>query len=239
MAANLDKSENALTNVTTVTYVRGIDASGNSVKISTANLASVLGVAGTANGTYYTGSTDFDLDNYKEIGTLAWPSGNNDKILNKPTTLLGRVRNTYFYNYGSILQEYLVADGVHYSRTFTSSWSAWSRADGFGFWSFSELINGMGVNSKDVPLSSAHYYYPPVRKPCFIVAIASDNSYHAALIYKFSEISGGAHNLVLWEVHSESTFLEFDENYGRVVQRAKSDDARTYSITLINLPWSV
>ena len=44
MAANLDKSENSLTSVSTLTYLRGIDASGNSVKISTSDLASVLGV---------------------------------------------------------------------------------------------------------------------------------------------------------------------------------------------------
>jgi len=44
MAANLDKSENSLTTVSTLTYLRGIDASGNSVKISTSDLASVLGV---------------------------------------------------------------------------------------------------------------------------------------------------------------------------------------------------
>lgn len=43
MAANLDKSENSLTSVSTLTYLRGIDASGNSVKISTSDLASVLG----------------------------------------------------------------------------------------------------------------------------------------------------------------------------------------------------
>lgn len=44
MATNLDKSENTLTEVQSVSFVRGIDGIGNSVRISAANLASVLGV---------------------------------------------------------------------------------------------------------------------------------------------------------------------------------------------------
>lgn len=46
MATNLDKSENTLTEVQSVSFVRGIDGSGNSVRISAANLASVLGGLG-------------------------------------------------------------------------------------------------------------------------------------------------------------------------------------------------
>lgn len=56
MAANLDKSENSLTSVSTLTYLRGIDASGNSVKISTSDLASVLGVPVSGN----VGTTDLN-----------------------------------------------------------------------------------------------------------------------------------------------------------------------------------
>ena len=44
MAANLDKAESALTTVSDLAYIRGVDASGNSVKISKSDLASVLGV---------------------------------------------------------------------------------------------------------------------------------------------------------------------------------------------------
>ena len=43
MAANLDKAESSLSSVSDVAYLRAIDASGNSVKISKADLASVLG----------------------------------------------------------------------------------------------------------------------------------------------------------------------------------------------------
>ncbi len=50
MAANLDKAENTLTEVSTVSYIRGIDANGNSVRISTSNLASILGVTSDAFG---------------------------------------------------------------------------------------------------------------------------------------------------------------------------------------------
>ena len=44
MAANLDRAESALTAVSDIAYIRGIDSSGNSVRISKADLASVLGV---------------------------------------------------------------------------------------------------------------------------------------------------------------------------------------------------
>ena len=44
MAANLDRAESALTAVSDIAYVRAIDSSGNSVRISKADLASVLGV---------------------------------------------------------------------------------------------------------------------------------------------------------------------------------------------------
>ena len=44
MAANLDKAESSLTAVSDIAYIRGIDSSGNSVRISKADLASVLGV---------------------------------------------------------------------------------------------------------------------------------------------------------------------------------------------------
>jgi hypothetical protein len=43
MAANLDKSESSLSAVSDLSYIRGIDANGNSVKISKSDLASVLG----------------------------------------------------------------------------------------------------------------------------------------------------------------------------------------------------
>lgn len=43
MAANLDKAESSLTAVSDIAYLRGIDSSGNSVRISKADLASVLG----------------------------------------------------------------------------------------------------------------------------------------------------------------------------------------------------
>ena len=46
MAANLDKAESSLTTVSDVAFVRAVDASGNSVKISKSDLASVLGVGG-------------------------------------------------------------------------------------------------------------------------------------------------------------------------------------------------
>lgn len=45
MAANLDKAESSLTTVSDLSFIRGIDSSGNSVKISKTDLASVLGVA--------------------------------------------------------------------------------------------------------------------------------------------------------------------------------------------------
>lgn len=43
MAANLDRAETSLTAVSNIAYVRAIDSSGNSVRISKADLASVLG----------------------------------------------------------------------------------------------------------------------------------------------------------------------------------------------------
>lgn len=43
MAANLDRAETSLTAVSDIAYIRGIDSSGNSVRISKADLASVLG----------------------------------------------------------------------------------------------------------------------------------------------------------------------------------------------------
>jgi hypothetical protein len=43
MAANLDRAETSLTAVSDIAYIRGIDGSGNSVRISKADLASVLG----------------------------------------------------------------------------------------------------------------------------------------------------------------------------------------------------
>lgn len=45
MAANLDRAESALTAVSDIAYIRGIDSSGNSVRISKADLASVLGAS--------------------------------------------------------------------------------------------------------------------------------------------------------------------------------------------------
>jgi hypothetical protein len=44
MAANLDRAETSLTAVSDIAYIRGIDGSGNSVRISKADLANVLGV---------------------------------------------------------------------------------------------------------------------------------------------------------------------------------------------------
>ena len=46
MAANLDRAETSLTAVSDIAYIRGIDGSGNSVRISKADLANVLGVSG-------------------------------------------------------------------------------------------------------------------------------------------------------------------------------------------------
>lgn len=43
MAANLDRAETSLTAVSDIAYIRGIDGSGNSVRISKADLANVLG----------------------------------------------------------------------------------------------------------------------------------------------------------------------------------------------------
>ena len=43
MAANLDKAENQLSQVSDFAYLRAVDGSGNSVQISKANIASILG----------------------------------------------------------------------------------------------------------------------------------------------------------------------------------------------------
>lgn len=51
MAANLDRAETSLTAVSDIAYIRGIDGSGNSVRISKADLASVLGGIGKSTGT--------------------------------------------------------------------------------------------------------------------------------------------------------------------------------------------
>jgi len=53
MAANLDKAESALTTVSDVAFVRAVDASGNSVKISKSDLASVLGVPNIIKASFY------------------------------------------------------------------------------------------------------------------------------------------------------------------------------------------
>ena len=54
MATNLDKSENTLTEVQSVSFVRGIDGGGNSVRISAANLALVLGEDGFSSKVFST-----------------------------------------------------------------------------------------------------------------------------------------------------------------------------------------
>jgi len=129
MAANLDKAENALTVVSDLAYIRGIDASGNSVQISKANLASVLGVL--VNNQMNSGqafATDYDANQctstgYYPIGTsgsvpyedIHLPSGSNVIIV----TL-------------SFIAYYILQIGVEQQgklfwreKTDRTSWTAW------------------------------------------------------------------------------------------------------------------
>lgn len=71
MAANLDRAETSLTAVSDIAYIRGIDGSGNSVRISKADLASVLGdnYLGQSYGKQkIDNNTDLNLDSYKTPG---------------------------------------------------------------------------------------------------------------------------------------------------------------------------
>ena len=63
MAANLDRAESSLTAVSDVAYLRGVDSSGNSVRISKADLASVLGVMQNKNI-----PQEKDLNDIKNVG---------------------------------------------------------------------------------------------------------------------------------------------------------------------------
>ena len=62
MAANLDKAESSLTAVSDIAYIRGIDSSGNSVRISKADLASVLGALVIKDNAGLVVSTDEGFD---------------------------------------------------------------------------------------------------------------------------------------------------------------------------------
>lgn len=84
MAANLDKAESSLTTVSDLSYIRGIDSSGNSVKISKSDLASVLGGFKNVDFRYLPTSSgqsgDLDQANMFEHGygfRCGWCNNNN------------------------------------------------------------------------------------------------------------------------------------------------------------------
>jgi hypothetical protein len=91
MAANLDKAETSLTAVSDIAYIRGIDGSGNSVRISKADLASVLGGSQEC--------TISDFNTFLNESTIYFfvTSGNETNIPNAPTTekIRGYLRNRH------------------------------------------------------------------------------------------------------------------------------------------------
>lgn len=140
MAANLDKSENSLTSVSTLTYLRGIDASGNSVKISTSDLASVLGVARNINPS--------DLNDVINPGVY-WI--NNLDIENVPVDYSWGILVVFKYQSNSIHQMYYLDTTT---PTFVrvkgnSGWTSWSRIYDDTILSdatvLSNLANALGV----------------------------------------------------------------------------------------------
>ena len=95
MAANLDRAESALTAVSDIAYVRAIDSSGNSVRISKADLASVLGdfyLDNKYGKEKINSNVDINLDLFKSSGAYR---------LDKPKSITG-TGWTYGTFYGSL-----------------------------------------------------------------------------------------------------------------------------------------
>ena len=115
MATNLDKSENTLTEVQSVSFVRGIDGSGNSVRISAANLASVLGAFGgvsqvvnvppNSNMDSLTTLSFYNINNASQVETIGnLPVISTGRMIAFP---IGGVCLQVYFTYGSNYNVYV------------------------------------------------------------------------------------------------------------------------------------
>lgn len=113
MAANLDKAESSLSSVSDLAYIRGIDASGNSVKISKADLASVLGAM--ANNGWVTVSADTLTEN----GIWSWGSGATDNPAHEKAVLV-------IFKSQSYISQLAISPSHVFSRFYSdATWTAW------------------------------------------------------------------------------------------------------------------
>ena len=123
MAANLDKAESSLTAVSDVAYIRAVDSSGNSVRISKADLASVLGVVSKVSCVANI-SAPSDLNNATDIGSFV--CSNN---VNTPTGTGGFGLLIVFKRNADIVQVFFPTGGTigvqTRRRTSGNIWSDW------------------------------------------------------------------------------------------------------------------
>lgn len=137
MAANLDRAETSLTAVSDIAYVRAIDSSGNSVRISKADLASVLGGIKTIL------TTSDNLNDIKTQGVYVWSNSGVAGGLpsSYPTSNGSGVLNVINGNESSI--QYLKSrNGSMWKRGWNhvnSVWGPWVRDDNFGCETLAEL----------------------------------------------------------------------------------------------------
>lgn len=118
MAANLDRAETSLTAVSDIAYIRGIDGSGNSVRISKADLANVLGVYVVVPGT---GTIDLN-----EQTTPGHYFIRDSAVINAPHTSWGFLF-VLSSNQGYFAQFWLPdnEDKIYYRRKPSGSWTNW------------------------------------------------------------------------------------------------------------------
>lgn len=119
MAANLDKSESSLSSVSDVAYVRGLDSSGNSVKISKSDLASVLGALSTF--APIKDATEAELDT---VSPGAYMVGTSDSPFGVGAGVLYMIqRNDTFAQIYIVTGNYQILK--RYKSGYSGTWSAW------------------------------------------------------------------------------------------------------------------
>ncbi len=127
MAANLDKAESSLTAVSDIAYIRGIDGSGNSVRISKADLASVLG--GIKKGQ----DLAVDVNTLDETCIYSFSGGSSASSLNLPTgyCILLHLKTGGYYPYIQICFGYNAAEMWTRAKEPSSggAWYAWHKVE--------------------------------------------------------------------------------------------------------------
>ena len=224
MAANLDKSENSLTSVSTLTYLRGIDASGNSVKISTSDLASVLGVAfmnKDGNGV----SNDFN-----DFGTGVFIIAKDNTVLHAPGPL-GEYRgwlvsfkavdyNAYRWQMYTDTQGHKTWERM---TTYNGEWSAWLERS-FDIPDFYKSYANLSS------LASALGVYKRVRVGTETITI---NDAGGCLIYVF--VTGARSGCLYYIDHWTTAITKIAGNYSKIEDYVTmSKEANSGNITLTN-----